>query len=74
MTRGGRVRVFGATAAPHGRTIMYVIAATVFVKPPNVEPFLDATLDNARHTRKEPGNLRFDVLRAEDDPTRFLLY
>ena len=53
---------------------MYVIAVTVFVKPPNVQAFLEATLDNARQTRREPGNLRFDVLRADDDPTRFLLY
>jgi (4S)-4-hydroxy-5-phosphonooxypentane-2,3-dione isomerase len=31
-------------------------------------------LDNARHTRLEPGNLRFDVLRQEQDPNRFTLY
>jgi autoinducer 2-degrading protein len=53
---------------------MYVVAVTVFVKPPNVQAFIDATLDNARNTRREPGNLRFDVLQAEDDPNRFLLY
>ena len=53
---------------------MYVIAVTVFVKPANVDAFLEATLDNARNTRREPGNLRFDVLRGEDDPNRFLLY
>jgi autoinducer 2-degrading protein len=53
---------------------MYVVAVTVFVKPDCVEAFREATLDNARNTRKEPGNLRFDVLQAEDDPTRFMLY
>jgi autoinducer 2-degrading protein len=53
---------------------MYVVAVTIFVKPENVEQFIEATLDNARNTRKEPGNVRFDVLQAEDDPTRFLLY
>lgn len=53
---------------------MYVVAVTIFVKPENVQQFIEATLDNARNTRKEPANLRFDVLRAEDDPTRFLLY
>ena len=53
---------------------MYVVAVTVFVKPEHAAAFVDATLDNARNTRKEPGNLRFDVLRAEDDPNRFLLY
>ena len=53
---------------------MYVVAVTVFVKPELVEKFIEATLDNARNTRQEPGNLRFDVLRAEEDPARFLLY
>jgi autoinducer 2-degrading protein len=53
---------------------MYVVAVTIWVKPECVGPFIDATLENARNTRHEAGNLRFDVLRAEDDPTRFLLY
>jgi len=53
---------------------MYVVAVTVFVKPPLVSQFIDSILDNARNTRKEPGNVRFDVLQAEDDPARFLLY
>jgi len=53
---------------------MYVVAVTVFVKPANVNNFVAATLENARNTRREAGNLRFDVLRAEDDPNRFLLY
>jgi autoinducer 2-degrading protein len=53
---------------------MYTVIVTAIVKPEAIEPFIAATLDNARNTRKEPGNLRFDVLRAEDDPTRFMLY
>ena len=53
---------------------MYVIAVTIFVKPEFLEPFKEATLDNARNTRKEPLNVRFDVLQHEEDPTRFLLY
>ena len=53
---------------------MYVVAVTVFVKPEQVRAFIDATLDNARHTRREPGNLRFDVLQGEEDQSRFLLY
>ena len=53
---------------------MYVVSVTVHVKPEHVEPFIQATLDNARHTRHEPGNVRFDVLRAEEEPARFLLY
>ncbi|HYO07865.1 MAG TPA: antibiotic biosynthesis monooxygenase [Tepidisphaeraceae bacterium] len=53
---------------------MYVVAVTIFVKPEHAQSFVEATLDNARHTRQEPGNVRFDVLRAEDDPNRFMLY
>jgi (4S)-4-hydroxy-5-phosphonooxypentane-2,3-dione isomerase len=53
---------------------MYVVAVTIFVKPEFVDRFREATLDNARNSRREPGNLRFDVLQAEDDPNRFLLY
>ncbi len=53
---------------------MYVVSVTVVVKRPSVAQFIEATLDNARHTRLEPGNLRFDVLQAEEDPLRFLLY
>lgn len=53
---------------------MYVVSVTVFVKPEFVDPFKQAILDNARNTRAEPGNLRFDVSQSEDDPTRFLLY
>ena len=53
---------------------MYVVCVTINVKPEHVEDFIPAILDNARGTRQEPGNLRFDVLQAEDDPTRFFLY
>ena len=35
---------------------------------------LAATLENARNTRHEPGNARFDLLRQEQDPSRFTLY
>jgi autoinducer 2-degrading protein len=53
---------------------MYVVTVTVFVKPPFVSQFIQATLENARDTRREKANVRFDVLAAEEDPTRFLLY
>lgn len=53
---------------------MYVVAVTVFVRPDHVDAFTEAVLDNARDTRQEPGNVRFDVLQCDDDRTRFLLY
>ena len=53
---------------------MYIVSVTIFVKPENVPAFIEATLDNARNTRKEPGNLRFDVAQGEAAPAQFLLY
>jgi autoinducer 2-degrading protein len=53
---------------------MYIVSVTIFVKSESLQPFIAATLDNAKNTRKEPGNLRFDVSQAEEDPNRFLLY
>jgi autoinducer 2-degrading protein len=53
---------------------MYVVSVTVFVKPQFVDKFLEATLVNASNTRGEKGNVRFDVLQGEADPTQFLLY
>ena len=53
---------------------MYVVCVTVHVKPEAVQDFIEATLDNARHTRREGGNVRFDVLQAEGEPTRLFLY
>ena len=53
---------------------MYFVCVSIRVKPGLSEPFAEATLRNARGTRREPGNLRFDVLRREDDPECFFLY
>ena len=53
---------------------MYVVCVTIHVKPENTAAFIEATFNNARHTRNEPGNVRFDVLQAADDPNRFFLY
>ena len=53
---------------------MFVIFIHVHVKPENREAFIEATLENARNTVAEPGNLRFDVNQQADDPNRFTLY
>ena len=53
---------------------MYVVCVTVWVVPGHEEEFIRATEANHRGTRQEPGNVRFDVLRAQDDPGRFFLY
>jgi len=53
---------------------MFVVSVTVFVNPDRIGEFVEATLNNARNTRHEPGNVRFDVLQSNDDRSRFLLY
>ena len=45
----------------------------VHVKPECVDAFIAATLENQRNSRKEEANVRFDVLRDNSDPTRFIL-
>jgi len=53
---------------------MIAVCVYVHVKPENREAFIEASLENARNTILEPGNLRFDVIEQVDDPNRFLLY
>ena len=53
---------------------MYAVAVTVHVQAERVDDFIEATLANARGTRKEPGNVRFDVLQHEEDPAHLLIY
>jgi (4S)-4-hydroxy-5-phosphonooxypentane-2,3-dione isomerase len=53
---------------------VFVVSVTVHVKKEQVDAFIQATLENARNTRLEPGNVRFDVLQAEQPATRLLLY
>jgi autoinducer 2-degrading protein len=53
---------------------MHVTLVHVRVLPEQVDPFLDAMRENHEGSVREPGNLRFDVLRDPADPTRFLVY
>jgi (4S)-4-hydroxy-5-phosphonooxypentane-2,3-dione isomerase len=53
--------------------VMLIVHVHVHVKPDFVEPFREATEENARHSVEEPGIVRFDVLQQADDQTRFVL-
>jgi quinol monooxygenase YgiN len=53
---------------------MFVVCIHVHVDAENREAFVEATLENARNTVEEPGNLRFDVNQQADDPNRFVIY
>jgi autoinducer 2-degrading protein len=53
---------------------MHVTLVHVHVKPESVDEFIDATRANAEASSREPGNMRFDLLRDAQDPTRFVIY
>jgi autoinducer 2-degrading protein len=53
---------------------MYVVCVTVMVKQGHEQDFIDATEKNHLGSVAEPGCARFDVLQAEDNPSRFFLY
>lgn len=52
---------------------MYILQVFIKVKPEHIDDFIQATLENARHSIQEPGVVRFDFLQQSDDPTRFTL-
>jgi (4S)-4-hydroxy-5-phosphonooxypentane-2,3-dione isomerase len=56
-----------------GAKIMVVVLVFVKTKPDMLEPFKAVTLKNAQNSVKEPGILRFDFIKQEDDPLSFLL-
>lgn len=47
---------------------------SVHVKEEYVDAFREITAYNHENTRREAGNVRFDVLQSRNDPTRFTLY
>lgn len=53
---------------------MYIVHVDIQVVPGREQDFLAASIDNSRCTRQEPGNVRFDVCRHEEDPCRFMFY
>lgn len=52
---------------------MLIVHVHVRVKPEFVDAFGEATAENAAASLKEPGIARFDVIRQDGDPTRFVL-
>jgi (4S)-4-hydroxy-5-phosphonooxypentane-2,3-dione isomerase len=52
---------------------MLILIVNLHVKSECLEVFREATMENARHSRQEPGIVRFDFLEQSDDPTRFAL-
>lgn len=52
---------------------MLIVHVHIHVKSEAAEDFAAATIENARASLQEPGILRFDLIRQQDDAARFVL-
>ena len=53
---------------------MFHVVVRMEAKPEKVDALLELATYNSAQSRKEPGNVRFDVIRQLDNPLRFALY
>ena len=53
---------------------MIVICVYVNVKPEKIQEFITETTENHKHSVREPGNLRFDLIQQADDKFHFMIY
>merc|ERR1712183_352807 len=58
------------------KTLSKMIAVVVEaeIKEDRLDEFLSMIETNAVSSRKEPGNIRFDVLKVKDSKTKFMFY
>jgi autoinducer 2-degrading protein len=63
-----------ALPSPQEVLPMHVTLVHVHVLPEHVPDFIEAIGPNHAGALTERGCLRFDVLQAADDPTRFVIY
>jgi (4S)-4-hydroxy-5-phosphonooxypentane-2,3-dione isomerase len=52
---------------------MHTVLVHIHVKPDYIDPFIEATLDNAVNSYEEAGVVRFDFFQQKDDPSHFTL-
>jgi quinol monooxygenase YgiN len=52
---------------------MLIVHVHVRVVPGRADDFMKASAENAANSIREPGVVRFDVVRQQDDPDRFVL-
>jgi autoinducer 2-degrading protein len=53
---------------------MIVTIVHIWVKKAYLQDFIEASYKNHKQSVKEPGNLRFDILRDTTDPSKFTFY
>ena len=52
---------------------MLIVHVHIHVNAEAVRDFIEATMENARNSIREPGIARFDVVQQADDSTQFVL-
>mmetsp|Transcript_4094 Transcript_4094/g.5373 ORF Transcript_4094/g.5373 Transcript_4094/m.5373 type:complete len:147 (-) Transcript_4094:207-647(-) len=52
----------------------FAVVVKAEIEPDRMAEFLSMIKTNAEETRKEPGCIRFDVLRSQDSPNEFFFY
>jgi len=52
---------------------MYAVIVRMEARPEKVDALVALAAHNARESRKEPGNLQFDLLRSAGNPLQFVL-
>ena len=53
---------------------MHVTLVHVYVKPEQVDDFIEASRLNHEASIQEQGNRRFDILQDANEPAKFVLY
>ena len=53
---------------------MKAIIVQLYIKEECIEKFKEVTFYNSENARKEPGNLRFDVIQSSEENNLFYLY
>ncbi len=52
---------------------MFAVIVRMEARPDKVDQLIALARHNALETRKEPGNVQFDVLRSPENPLKFAL-
>lgn len=65
-------RTFASTTALMSKPFSVIVEAEI--KPDRMDEFMTMIQKNAEASRKEPGCIRFDVLRAQDNENKFWFY
>ena len=65
-------RTFASTTSLMSKPFSVIVEAEI--QPDRMEEFMTMIKKNAEESRKEPGCIRFDVLRAQDKENKFWFY